>query len=291
MTLTGTAVDSEGNPITNAKIAVFLSGGAPGTTGQVKWTTTDANGVFTIQKHKDGTGKQQAWHIVGEYDDGTRQFNAFSQPSVTSVVDVLRPDSVDDYEDGDLTEWTPYGDTLEISSTTVESGSYSLRLASAGDANFSNPVSMPGDGLEYYPSLGDDWSFTAYHGQNNSYIGMYFFVQENAKRPKGYQIYWNNDGGNFEILRIDQSGKSDTTTLESVSAPTSTQKWHHIECLTENDGSFTATLYDGVPSPPDTYPTELASVTTTLSTYSSGGVAFDGPYNSSSGSDVFVDGQ
>lgn len=91
MALTGTAVDSEGNPITNAKIAVFLSGGAPGTTGQVKWTTTDANGVFTIQKHNDATGEQQAWHIVGEYDDGTRQFNAFSQPSVTSVVDDTNP--------------------------------------------------------------------------------------------------------------------------------------------------------------------------------------------------------
>jgi len=46
--LEGTATDANGNPLSNVRVAAFLTdfGGADSNTKEVKYTTTDANGNY-----------------------------------------------------------------------------------------------------------------------------------------------------------------------------------------------------------------------------------------------------
>jgi hypothetical protein len=91
----GTATDTQGNPLQDAVIALFLTNpnATDGDIKNVQYTRTDSNGNYVIQDHPDADGTSQEWHVAGYYQDGTGEFNVLSKPSVEASVGSAIPDS------------------------------------------------------------------------------------------------------------------------------------------------------------------------------------------------------
>jgi hypothetical protein len=88
--ITGTVTTQEGDPVPNARVAVFLSDGTAGEYGTVKWTETDTTGTFTISDHPDAQPQTvQQWHVAQESDKGDLIFNSRSQPYIAAKLSTL----------------------------------------------------------------------------------------------------------------------------------------------------------------------------------------------------------
>jgi len=198
MTIEGIATDADGNRIRNAKVAVFLSDQSAGATGTVKWTETDSNGNFVIERHPDGTGNTQSWHVAGEYTDGSsNEFNAFSKPYVSASINAI-PDSVVHQYDF-VADWSQ-------GATSVPDGIGSADMSLTGDpvdATIGGESGAEGDGTDGYGSADGPQTIP----QNQS-MAIAFTYQ--ASGLGGLDTYMGSeDGSTTNRLRI-YTGQSGT---------------------------------------------------------------------------------
>jgi len=91
----GTVTDTQGNPLEDATIYVFVEQNTEpdGTQFTGVKTSTDSNGDFVLKDHPAADGTSQEWHVAGYYQDGTGEFNALSKPSVEASVGPAFPSS------------------------------------------------------------------------------------------------------------------------------------------------------------------------------------------------------
>lgn len=178
---------------------------------------------------------------------------------------------IDDFERGDLSPYTDNstGDGVaEVVQSPVKQGSHALRLYEGVDEV--EIISM--SGLPNYPSQGD--TFEYYYRYDNQAIGAFHFGVQSTSFNDKYAIRARGDKDEFVLF-----GGNDS---ERKSVSLSTNEWYRIEVDWQTDGTITATLYDKTE-------TQISQVSITDSTYSSGGIAFDGFTGTSSTDGWFFD--
>jgi len=234
MTIEGIATDADGNRIRNAKVAVFLSDQSAGATGTVKWTETDSNGNFVIERHPDGTGNTQSWHVAGEYTDGSsNEFNAFSKPYVSASVNPVIPDSgISQEEDGDLAEYS--GDTSyygATSSPTISGSDYAISYSNDQSPTY---VEAPFEGGEYgefsmyvYPEDVNNEVLLVDSDSGNVVFGVYH-------RSEDHGIFYS--GANAELGSVTDGGSTSREGGTELVPPDVPSEYYHVE-LTNIDWS------------------------------------------------------
>lgn len=93
---------------------------------------------------------------------------------------------IDDFEDGDLAEYTNTSGWAATDTGEVREGTHSLHMdSSAGPAAI---YSMPGDGLKTYPAPGDEWELTFLPQGTSGWV---------------YYRYGRQDADNYYYLQLD----------------------------------------------------------------------------------------
>jgi len=171
---------------------------------------------------------------------------------------------VDNFEDNGISEYG--GDTgkFQTQTGTVFSGAYALR----GDADSGTGPGFAGiastSGLDNYPAQGDVFE-CRFRMEGDAYDNLIHFGSQTAAFvPDGYEARMDFNDYDLQLAKRD----SGFTVLTTDTSPTfNTGEWYRLEVTWETDGSITAIVEedDG---------TQIASVSTTDTTYSSGGVGF-----------------
>ncbi|PSP80162.1 hypothetical protein BRC81_02940 [Halobacteriales archaeon QS_1_68_20] len=172
------------------------------------------------------------------------------------------PTTIDDFEDGNLSEYG--GDTNQWSANTTRS------YSGSASANYSNTQSATNwyivSSTSIYTVQSDHYH-TAWLYENDGYdlpVGAIFGTQQEDSGPGGYLVDINTSSGTFALRRSSTSGGF--TTLASTSVSLSASTWYKAEFVWPNSGDLEAYLYDSSG-------TQLASLgPVSDTTYSSGGV-------------------
>ena len=176
--------------------------------------------------------------------------------------------TVDDFEDGDISEYGGSTGAASVVTSPAKSGSNALEYTNTQPSESISSVS----GLNAYPSPGDTfrtWVRTP-SSSSDVYISVHWAVQSETSYPESYYAYYNMGSGEFAIGDI-ESGSIGNYSTTSVSLSTST--WYEIEISWGSSGSIQAELLDESG-------TSLATLSATNTKYSSGGVAFGCVYAS-----------
>lgn len=180
---------------------------------------------------------------------------------------------IDDFEDGDLSEYSGSHAGISISSAvTYGSSTYSLRMESAANDSYISTT-----GLASYPSAGDRIRFRSYLEDDVQYAGIYFGQDGTTSSygfpSSGYGFLWASDS-----IRLVKPTPSGFTTMSETSFTIPLLEWLETVIDWNIDGSITATVYSEAGA-------ELANVAATGTDYTSGGVGFSKEWNTT----IYVD--
>jgi len=175
---------------------------------------------------------------------------------------------VDDFEDGDISEYGGSTGSFATQTGTVYEGTYALY-------NTADKVSIAStSGLDNYPSLGDTLSVRVQtDSRSDSIDNVWFNAQSETDTPDGYAMRFDYNTNNWQINKWSGGGQNQ---LASTSVTYPTQSWLEGQMSVASNGDITATLLDSTG-------TQIASVSANDTAYGAGGIAFR--VNSSSGSD------
>lgn len=169
---------------------------------------------------------------------------------------------IDDFEDADLSEYSSSSFTSTTTSS-VYNGSNSLQVDHDGTG--ANTTSTTG--LNAYPSQGDTFEFYTRLGHADHGLAFLFGVQNSSSY---YRLYAPQGWNDVLVLHLD-----DGTKLASSALTSTASIWYRCKVDWDTDGTIKATLYDDTD-------TQVAQVSATDTTYSSGGVGWR--WNSTAGS-------
>lgn len=178
-------------------------------------------------------------------------------------------DTLTDYYGGDTGDW-------ERQTSTVQSGGHAL--GSIGTTNVS--VISSTTGLNEYPSQGDSFAcYTQATGNNNQESnGIFYGTPQEAGSGSisGYfaQVRYGSDS--FHLF-LASSGSF--TELDASTATLSVDTWYDIQVSWGTDGSHAVDIVDSG--------SVVASLSTTDSTYTSGGIGFRQDFNTSNSVSYF----
>lgn len=175
----------------------------------------------------------------------------------TVDTDTTTSDTVDDFEDGDIAEYS--GDTTQFSTTTNDSYSGNNSLEQSADG--SNYTITSSSGLDNYPTEGDKfrWFAKASIGRNggNKAKPKVQFLRADANNH--YELQMNFTDGKFFLEKM-ESG-AETTIAESNTFDTQASKWYQFD-ITIGSSTIDVEVID-----PDTGNVKLSeSATNDLST-------------------------
>jgi hypothetical protein len=182
---------------------------------------------------------------------------------------------VDDFEDGDISEYT--GTTSGWSVTTGDqvNGQESL----LADWNSSDRTIGSTSGLATYPTRGDVWRFHCRMNDpgssNVQRAGMHFIGTDTSN---SYAVELNGFTPNFRIS--DFTGGTQST-LQSTSQ-SYTDQWYEVEVDTSSGNDITCTLYDAGG-------TQQAQITATDSDHSGGLVGWRVLHGSGTPAETYFD--
>lgn len=226
------------------------------------YETTDSNGDYEFGEDALLSGTND-YHVVARYEDGGTLYRSLAKPWITAEGPTTT--IVDSFEDGNLDEYTSHGISSShwnVTTNRAYDGDRSLE-ESHNNVNGSL-VSMPGDGLNYYPSRGDPVRVNLYSENfGNQWMTLTVLAQSHTENPDGYKVGLNGRTGEFEL---EKEGGSEIAT---TSVNWSSNQWYEAEIYPQDGGNITATLWDVSGSSP----TEMASLSITDSEFDSGGIA------------------
>ena len=170
--------------------------------------------------------------------------------AVHNEATLVQEEIVDDFEDGDLSEYSGPTSNYTIVTSPVKVGSRALEV----DDDTTNTTIESTSGLNYYPKRGDR-------------ITWWTNAETDARPSVGFG---DNDTDNIIARHAHreqelQLGVPDGTSTVSVS--TSSGVWYFNEVLWSDTGDVTYSLYD---DDPENGGTELASVSASESTITAG---------------------
>lgn len=169
--------------------------------------------------------------------------------------------TIDDFEDGDLSEYSgDVGDFTVDSDPPVIEGTNSLKVTDPGGgvAIFSDSLGTisQGDSVAWYVNTLDNNPPRTRFGAQD---GINHYSVQHRPGPDDLRLYETNGGT--------------ATVLSSVSVPLNTSTWYEIVVVWSEDGMITAIIYD-VDQTTGERQGELARVSAVDTTFESGGVAF-----------------
>lgn len=163
--------------------------------------------------------------------------------------------TIDSFEDGDISEYTGDTSSFDVVSTDSTDGSQSLETTAGSTVEV-----LSTSGLNYYPEAGDTFQFDIKHTVQGTGITRTMFAVQDTDNY--YSIDLNDNENSIELKK--NSGGS-ISTIASDSYTPSADEWHTFRVDWGSDGSFTVTLYDSTGS-------EVSSFSGTDTTYTSGGI-------------------
>ena len=178
------------------------------------------------------------------------------------------PEIIDDFEDGDLSEYTTYEGESSISQSELWEGNYSMEHTTDGA---SKDPALSTSGLPYYPSAGDDPFRVHFRTPNAGAFVSAISWGNQSEANSGERA--SSDGGYFIELRYEDNeghigeentGRLTTATLDSEPQGT----WCYADIHWQSDG--TMDVYVRRASDDNL----VFSATMTDTSYSSGGVGW-----------------
>jgi hypothetical protein len=180
----------------------------------------------------------------GEYsasDSSTTSFDVtIENTSPTHVV-------VDDFEDGDISEYGGNNGDYNVNTEDSQNGTYSLECA---DNNKSNAVitSDEGGGLDTYPGNGDVvrlWFKVGNESGGDNNVQSTYFIMKNDGSGNAYGFGAYPDNSVFRIVRFDGDLKSETVlTSTNSSLVSNPNTWMEFTCQVQSDGTIEMKIYD-----------------------------------------------
>lgn len=173
---------------------------------------------------------------------------------------------IDDFEDNHLIEYTTLGSNVDVQSSDVYEGSYALEfMTNFGDYELIYSTS----GLSAYPEQGN--TFSCFGMIDDANYAEFLFGLQDSNNYYAAQI----DELNQEIsIEEYTSGSPSKLTSTSQSIDDQATTWYELEIVWGLDDSITFNLNN-------TSGTQLATISTTDGSYSSGGIGF-ASYNGNS---------
>lgn len=235
----GKITDENGDPLSGVKVWLFSQDNP----NEVVETTTDSNGDYIFERHPDGDGTSQNWHVTTAVESGSQRFNTFSKPYVSSQIPTTIPDS-EGFEHNDLTG-VYGGDTgvFTIQQNEVTEGTFALESDADGQNNLivrDSPSTFDRSGLRIVfdfrlPSSGAGGGI-AFATDVSGFSSM-----------NGYDFFAS--GGSYVIARMDNGSETDL-----VSGPSPTQGVWLTDCVWEfqADGTIELTVDGNTISVEDT---------------------------------------
>lgn len=260
-------------------------------TGAESHTLTEAD--FTETDNGDGTytyDGSQAVTTDGRYDSTltTAADAAGNNGGGSSVTDFINLGTVeiDDFEAADLSAWgSPTAFTLS-SSVPVHSGTQAIV---ATGTNLSGWANMAADdsALNTQPQPGDTFRYSVQLREaSNNGVQLWYGAQATGKGidPERYFAFIDADDNQFELFYRNSSGtNTQLGTSQAVTWTSYTGQYVDVEITWGSGGSHTARVLDSSS-------TELASITASDSTLTSGAVGMQvNVANVSAGSETIVD--
>lgn len=168
---------------------------------------------------------------------------------------------VDDFEDGDISEYRVNTGSFSTQTTEVTNGSVALQGTPSSGSVYIRSES----GLDTYPAQGDTFRVNVYLPESDTLGALMFGTQSGASNnDEAYRAEVNNTGSKIAIVLQDGST---TTVLSSQSVNVPGGEWLELEVAWATDGTITITLFDSAGS-------QLAQTSATDTTYASGGIGF-----------------
>ena len=154
-------------------------------------------------------------------------------------------------------------------------GSHALKI----DGTHTEMISRPGDGLPYYPSAGDSFSYWVMGSDGADRINCSYGVQDHANR---YLVRVNFATDYLRLWRL-EGNTAYTLEAQSASPAIEEDTWYYVDVEWRTDGTHHVSLYD-------TDDTELAELTYTESSpkWTDGGIGYDA-YLADDGGTVYFD--
>lgn len=186
--------------------------------------------------------------------------NVLSSSSTKTTEEELTKYVVEDFEDGDLSEYNGEVSYFDIVSSNVYEGDRALYGA---QENTMGRDMYSLSGLEHYPEAGDTLWVRMRFDPAAKHINSKHFRFGMQSRDDYYQITLDERGYYNQSLVRD-----DGTTIAEVETGTlPAEEWLTVKIEWETNGDFTVTGYDSAD-------TELFTMTGSDTTYSSGGIGF-----------------
>jgi len=214
---------------------------------------------LTIDADKDWGGH----HIENVGKDGVRVPSSVKR-------------TVDDYNAGSINDgYTGHTSSASVQSSVVKEGSYALQLDNSGTAKTIYNLS----GLDTYPQVGDQINVSVYLADGNTAFQPFFGVQTESGMPDGYaaNVYAGDD--EFQLFKVEGGT---VTTLKATAAPVSSHlnEWLDVTIEWADDGIEAVLRTQSG--------TKLGEVTTSDTTYKSGGIAYR-HYNNQTDATAYAD--
>jgi hypothetical protein len=173
-------------------------------------------------------------------------------PTVSAVID--------DFEDGDISEYSGATGNATVQTSTVFNGTYALQFDTSGGANTITSTS----GLSNYPSRGDTFQWYWRHSAGSTSSGMAFAV---SAAPFGsndaYTFVIRGDSVNSIALRRYDGGSRTTIATTNYDVPSGSWFKAYVD--------FQSTITCEVR---DLNDNTLASISASDSNYDSGGIGW-----------------
>ncbi len=195
--------------------------------------------------------------------EGVHYYNGSSWVRITSSK------IVDDFEDGDISEYSSSTGSYSTTTSTVKNGSYALSWDGSNGAGIYSTT-----GLDNYPAQGDVYKGHVYQNSGDDpkvYFGLSDF-------DNTYFVNVRMDDGRFVIQKRDGGNQSSIASDTSISGITG--EWLEYEIDWQTDGTISATLYraDG---------SQMTNISGTDTTFSGGGIGW--LTHSKNGGSVYFD--
>lgn len=166
---------------------------------------------------------------------------------------------IDDFEDDDLSEYEYDPDRngpAQVVSSPTYNGDGALMMDETTEV-------ISRSGLDYYPSDGDTFGCHV-RGENGVTIANFTYGVQDHQNRYLVQLRWDNQS--VKLVRYEDD---DLNVIDHVNPTLDHGVWYEIEVEWGDDGSHVATVTDDAGN-------QVAAVSATDTTWSSGGVGFDG---------------
>ena len=174
-----------------------------------------------------------------------------------------RSDIIDDFEDGDISEYgdLPNDDLASFrpdETTIVKNGKYSLECATGGGAKQIHSIT----GLDYYPESESKFRFNSYADSTELVFGIRFAVKG---EDNFYYLRYRTDTNEFQFYIRENGNYSLLAEDTTVTIPVG--EWLEIEVDWGSAGTIVMTLFNASG-------TQLSQISVTDNTFTSGGIGW-----------------